>query len=155
MGIRQYIQGKVVVPVTQLLRQGITPEKISLSIALGVVIGIFPVVGTTTLLCTVVAIVLRLNLPIIQLANWLVYPLQLLLIAPFFFAGAYLFGSEPFTRDARELIFLFQSDLFNALILLWDILLHAVVVWLMVSPLVIFGVFIVLRPVLKKLLLKA
>lgn len=107
MGIRQYIHGKVIIPVTKLLRQGITPEKIAMSIAWGIVIGIFPVVGTTTLLCAIVAIVLRLNLPIIQLANWLVYPLQITLLLPFFFTGAYVLGSGPLTYDAQELIFLF------------------------------------------------
>ena len=154
MGIRQYIHGKVIIPVTRLLRQGITPEKISLSIAWGVVIGIFPVVGTTTLLCAIVAIVLRLNLPIIQLANWLVYPLQIALLPPFFFIGAYVFGSGPLTHDAQELIFLFQSDLVNALVLLWDVLLQAIIVWLVMSPFVILCVFFILRPVLKRLLIR-
>jgi uncharacterized protein (DUF2062 family) len=149
-GMRTYIHTKVVQPITHLLKQGITPEKISLSIAWGVVIGIFPVVGTTTLLCAIVAIVLRLNLPIIQLANWLVYPLQLLLVAPFFFAGAYLFGSEPFTQDARELIVLFRNDLLSAVILLKDIILHAVLVWLCMAPVGIILLYWVLKPLLKK-----
>ena len=149
--MRRYITRKVVVPLVQLLRQGITPEKLALSIAWGVVIGIFPIVGTTTLLCTIVALVLRLNLPVIQLANWLVYPLQLVLVAPFFVAGAYLFGSEPFTQDARELIVLFQDDLLNAVVLLKDILLNAVLVWLCIAPVGIIGMYCILKPVLKRL----
>ena len=149
--MRRYITRKVVVPLVQLLRQGITPEKLALSIAWGVVIGIFPIVGTTTLLCTIVALVLRLNLPVIQLANWLVYPLQLVLVAPFFVAGAYLFGSEPFAQDARELIVLFQDDLLNAVVLLKDILLNAVLVWLCVAPVGIIGMYCILKPVLKRL----
>ena len=149
--MREYIHTKVVVPVTQLLKQGITPEKISLSIAWGVVIGLFPVVGTTTLLCTIVALVLRLNLPIIHLANWLVYPLQLILVAPFFLAGAYVFGGEPFSRDARELIVLFQNDLISAVILLKDIILHAVLVWLCIALVGIILLYWILKPLLKKL----
>ena len=135
----------------QLLRQGVTPEKISLSIAWGVVIGIFPIVGTTTLICTIVAIVLRLNLPIIQLANWLVYPFQLVLIAPFFLAGAYLFGDEPFTQNTQELIVLCQNDLLGAVILLKDILLNAVLVWLCVAPVGIIVMYWALMPLLKRL----
>ena len=150
-GMRTYIQRKAVVPVTQLLRQGITPEKLSLSIAWGVVIGIFPVVGTTTLLCATVAIVLRLNLPIIQLANWLVYPLQLILVAPFFLAGAYLFGSEPFTQDTQGLIVLFQNDLLSAMVLLKDIILHAVFIWFCMAPIGIILLSLVFKALLKKL----
>ncbi|MBN2298605.1 MAG: DUF2062 domain-containing protein [Deltaproteobacteria bacterium] len=149
--MRRYSTRKVVDPVVQFLRQGITPEKISLSIAWGVVIGIFPVVGTTTLLCTVVALGLRLNLPVIQLANWLVYPLQLILVAPFFLAGSCLFGSEPFTRDAQELILLFQSDLMGALNLLKDIILHAILVWLCMAPAGIILLYRALKPLLKRL----
>ncbi len=40
-----------------------TPEKMALSLALGGALGVFPALGCTTLLCTLVAIVLRLNLP--------------------------------------------------------------------------------------------
>jgi uncharacterized protein (DUF2062 family) len=149
--MRRYITRKVVVPLVRLLRQGITPEKISLSIAWGVMIGIFPVIGTTTLLCTIAALVLRLNLPVIQLANWLVYPLQLVLVAPFFVAGAYLFGSEPFAQDAGELIVLFHDDLLSAVVLLKDIILHAVLVWLFVAPVGIIGMHCILKPVLKRL----
>ena len=152
MGIRRFIDEKIIVPVVKLLKQGISPEKIALSIAWGVMLGIFPVLGTTTILCTAAAIILRLNFPIIQMANWLVYPLQLAFLFPFFFAGAHLFGSGQLTHDAQDLMMLFQSDLINALVLLWEMVLHAVMVWLFVSPFVIFGVFILLRPVLKKLL---
>ena len=150
-GMRTYIQKKAVIPVAQLLRGGITPEKMSLSIAWGVVIGIFPVVGTTTLLCAIVAIVLRLNLPVIQLANWLVYPLQLVFAAPFFLAGAYLFGGEPLTQDTQGLIVLFQNDLISAVVLLKDIILHAVLVWLCIAPVGIIVLSWALRPLLKKL----
>ncbi|HUB58966.1 MAG TPA: DUF2062 domain-containing protein, partial [Candidatus Micrarchaeia archaeon] len=49
-------------PILQLLRQGVTPEKLALSIALGAALGVFPVLGTTTALCALAALLLRLNL---------------------------------------------------------------------------------------------
>ena len=61
-------------PILELLRQGVTPEKIALSLAFGLGLGIFPVLGVSTILCTVAAIVLRLNLPAIQLVNYLAAP---------------------------------------------------------------------------------
>jgi uncharacterized protein (DUF2062 family) len=48
------------------------PRKISLCIALGFALGVFPVLGMTTLLCAFSAFALRLNLPAIQVVNFLV-----------------------------------------------------------------------------------
>ena len=42
-------------PVLDQLRQGITPERIAWSVALGLVVGIVPVLGIATGLCAVVA----------------------------------------------------------------------------------------------------
>jgi uncharacterized protein (DUF2062 family) len=53
-------------PFIQLLRQGVSPEKIALAIILGMILGVTPVLGSTLVLCTVAAILLRLNLPAIQ-----------------------------------------------------------------------------------------
>ena len=83
---------------------------LALTCSLGIVIGIFPVFGTTTLLCLAVSIVFRLNIPIMQLLNYLVAPLQLLLIIPFISAGSYVFGLSPFPYTADELIVLFRTD---------------------------------------------
>ena len=152
--LKRYFQRKVLTPVVKILKQGISPEKIALSIAWGVMLGIFPVLGTTTILCTVVAVMLRLNLPIIQLANWLVYPLQIILMIPFLVAGGYLFGSEPFMQDAGELIVLFKSDWFNAFYFLWEVLVQAVLVWLILTPVAIMLIYRILKSVLKSRYIK-
>ena len=82
---------KVVQPLLELLRQGLTPEKIAFTIALGITLGVTPVLGSTALLCTLAAVAFRLNLPAIQLVNWLVYPLQLALLVPLLRIGAWMF----------------------------------------------------------------
>ena len=38
-------------PLVSLLAQGLTPERLALSLAAGLVLGLFPIVGATTLLC--------------------------------------------------------------------------------------------------------
>jgi uncharacterized protein (DUF2062 family) len=93
-------------------RQGLTPHKLAMTCALGVILGIFPVFGVTTILCFVVAIPLRLNIPVIQLVNYLVAPLQLLFIIPFIKIGTILFHLNPFPYDSDKLIELFKSDFF-------------------------------------------
>jgi uncharacterized protein (DUF2062 family) len=60
-----------------------SPRTLALSVALGVLLGVFPVYGCPTLLCAAAAAVLRLNLPAMQLVNVLTSPLQLALLGPF------------------------------------------------------------------------
>jgi uncharacterized protein (DUF2062 family) len=73
------------------LRQGISPRRLALTLALGFAIGCIPVVGVPTLTCAALALLLRLNLPAIQAANYVMTPLQLLLIVPFARLGEWLF----------------------------------------------------------------
>lgn len=72
------------------LRQGVSPDRLALTLALGFAIGCIPVVGAPTILCAVLALALGLNLPAIQAANYAAMPLQLVLIAPFLRLGAWL-----------------------------------------------------------------
>ncbi len=77
------------------LRQGISPQRLALTLALGFAIGCIPVLGVPTVLCAALAMALRLNLPAIQAANYLAMPLQLFLIVPFVRMGGWLFASGP------------------------------------------------------------
>ena len=56
------IRARVVEPIVRLLQQGVTHHSIAVSMSAGTVIGVFPVLGSTTLICLLVAIALRLNL---------------------------------------------------------------------------------------------
>lgn len=67
-------------------------EKLAVSLALGAVLGVFPVLGVPTFLCGAAAAVWRLNFPALQLMNYVVYPLQIALLWPFSRFGAALFG---------------------------------------------------------------
>ncbi|MGD9080043.1 MAG: DUF2062 domain-containing protein, partial [Desulfobacterales bacterium] len=70
------IKEKILSVVKSMLTGGMSLRKIALCISLGFVLGIFPVLGATSLLCTAAALALRLNLPAIQVVNYMVYPLQ-------------------------------------------------------------------------------
>ncbi|HLW73449.1 MAG TPA: DUF2062 domain-containing protein, partial [Gammaproteobacteria bacterium] len=90
--------------ILDLLKQGITPQKIALAVVLGVLLGIAPVLGTTIVSCTVAALALRLNLVLIQIVNNLVYPLQLLLLIPFVQAGQWLFRQPPLPLSVGQIV---------------------------------------------------
>ena len=134
------------------LRQGITPEKIALTLALGGVLGIFPLVGACTLLCAIAAFALKLNQPIIQLVNYLAYPAQLLLLLPFYRAGETLFG-QPHVPifSVAELVGRFRAGPLQFVIDYGMVALYGIAVWCLIAPLAAMAIYHVLRPILKRL----
>jgi len=70
----------------------LSPEQAALLLVVGLVLGVFPIVGCPTLLCLLAALTLRLNLPALQLLNNVTSPLQLGLLLPLERAGAWLCG---------------------------------------------------------------
>ena len=117
-----------------MLREEMSPKQISLCLALGVSLGIFPVLGTTTVLCTMAALALRLNLPLIQLVNYAVYPLQLLLLGFFYGVGGWLFGNQRSPYSKGEIIAFLQDDLWGNIIAFWDLTLYATFLWILIGP---------------------
>lgn len=143
---------RVVDPVLAQLRQGVSPQQIALTLTLGTVLGIFPILGTTTLLCLVAGIWLRLNQPILQLVNYLVYPLQLALLLPFYRAGEWLFDREPVPIFAvADLTARFQADPAQFFADYGMVGVYGVVVWLLVAPVSAGLLYLILRPLLARL----
>ncbi len=134
-----------------MLKEGMGPKKVSLCIALGVSLGIFPVLGMTTLLCAIAAIVLRLNMPAIQMVNFIVYPLQLILLAPFYGIGSWLFKQPNWQIIKGSLMDLIRNDFWGSMANLWDLTLYAIFTWLAISPLVILVLYLILKPVIVSL----
>ncbi len=72
------------------LRQGISPPRLALALALGFALGCIPIVGLPTALCAMIALAFGLNQPLIQAANYAAMPFQLALIIPLARLGAKL-----------------------------------------------------------------
>jgi uncharacterized protein (DUF2062 family) len=132
-----------------MLKEGMSLRKISVCIALGVALGIFPVLGMTTLLCAVAAFVFRLNLPAIQAVNYIVYPLQLILLAPFYGTGSWLFKQPGGQMVGENLMYMLQNDFWGSLASLWDLTLYAIFAWLILSPFLILLLYGALKPVIR------
>ena len=135
MAEQSFWQRRVVTPILAQLKQGITPEKIALTLALGSVLGVFPIIGATTALCALIAWRLKLNQPIIQLINYLMYPIHLLLLLPFYRAGETLFGQPHLPIfSISELMHRFQADPLGFLADFGMVGFYGVVVWCLVAP---------------------
>lgn len=143
-----FVQRRIVAPVLAQLKQGITPEKIALTAALGAVLAVFPILGSTTLLCGFAAWWLRLNQPIIQLVNYLCYPLQFALLLPFYRAGEW-FGAPHVALSIPELLARFQAGPMQFIADFGLVALGGIAAWLAAAPLVIAALYFALRPILQ------
>jgi uncharacterized protein (DUF2062 family) len=113
----------------KLLREGVTPSKLSLTLALGVSIGIIPVMGVNTLLLLVLALIFRLNVPLIQLVNYVAYPLQLMLYIPFLKVGATLLAGTKMTLSKDYIWGVFKEGWLSFFNKLGEVHLYGLVVW--------------------------
>ena len=152
--IQSFLRHRILRPVFNLLLQGITPEKIALSIAVGFALGIFPVIGATTVLCFLAAFLFSLNLPSLQLVNVLAYPMQLLLMIPFIRAGEILFRASKLSLSLPKIEAMVRTGIGPAIQALWEATIHAIVVWAIVAPVIIFPVYKVLVLLLRKVAAK-
>lgn len=117
--------------------------------AVGAVVGAFPILGTTTVICFALAFVFRLNIAAIQILNYVVYPIQLALIIPFIRFGERMFGATPLPLSLSKLVELFDVGTLHAVSVIWRSLLYGAAAWALVAPFAIGGLYLVLLPMVR------
>ncbi|MBL7994908.1 DUF2062 domain-containing protein [bacterium] len=150
MFIQRFIKKSLVTPLLNLLKQGITPEKLALSVGLGISFGIFPVIGSTTILCTAFGFLFRVNQAAIQLVNYFSYPLQLAFFIPFFQLGAFIFQTDPLPFSIEDIFVMLASDTVGAIKALWMASLRAIAAWMLIGPVLCFAIYRILTPVFSR-----
>lgn len=144
------LPARLLEPVTRLLKAGVTPERLAWSLAVGAVVGVNPLLGSTTVAALGVAMLLRLNVIATQVSNHLLYPLELLLFPVFVQLGSLLFGTPALPLAPRVLLAEAGHHPWATTRLLWTWEWHALVVWAVfasvIAPLLALG----LRPVLAR-----
>lgn len=111
-----------------------SPERLALCVAIGIVVGNIPILGVSTLLCAAIALLFRLNLPAIQLAQWAMAPIQLLLIIPFVRLGEWLLHAPHQAVSIKEGMALVAQGIGHAIGVLWDAIVHASFAWIVIAP---------------------
>lgn len=149
--IGKFIDRALLTPLLNFLKQGLSPEKLALCVAFGLMLGTFPVLGSTTLLCTAAAILFRLNMPAIQLINYFTYPLQLLLFIPFIRFGEFLFNQPPIPLDLVQIFTMLQTDILGAIGSLWLTNVCAIAAWFLTAPLIAIALYYGLVPIFRRL----
>ena len=160
-------QRRVIAPIGRQLTQGTTPEKIALTLAVGTACAFFPILGTTTILCLIVGISLRLNQPLIQLVNGLCTLPHLLVIYGLVRFGGFIFGVPPAPNHHNIREFIYRAP--HAHLTIYELgqviwrdhgmflhrfeitALHAIVAWLILTPFWILAVYkLTLRPLRRR-----
>jgi uncharacterized protein (DUF2062 family) len=144
-----FLQRRLANPLLALLRQGVTPRRLALSLALGAGIGLVPVLGVSTALCALAALTLKLNLPAIQLVNYLLTPLQLLLIIPQLRFGEWLLQAPPFPITLDSGLALLAQGVLPAVRVLSTAIVHATLGWLVLAPLLTLTLYFPLAATLR------
>lgn len=115
------------------MAEGTSPQKLSMTIAMGIILGLFPLIGATSLLCLGASFALGLNKVFIQMVNYLVYPVQLVLFIPLIKTGNQVFNLTGSAIDYQNLLHIFKTDTLAAMGEFGYLLLSAILVWLIAA----------------------
>ena len=113
-----------------IFQQGTSPHGLALSTTLGILFGLFPVLGITTWLIPLVALRLKLNMALMLALSYLAWPLQVLLIIPFLRFGEWLWEMPPFPFSLEKMQIALEGGLLSALNDFWVANLCAAGGWL-------------------------
>ncbi len=147
-----FLYRRTLLPILALLRMGASPEKLAWSIALGLVVGINPLLGSTTLVCLALAAIFRLNLAASQIANHAMYPVEVLLAIPFLTWGARIFRTGPIPLSPKVIFFQARTQPITLVQSLWTWEWHALVLWAGVAVILFPAIGLLLEPTLRKVL---
>lgn len=147
-----WLRRRILDPLLNLLKQGLAPGQLALTVALGVVLGIVPLLGATTVLAALVAWRLRLNIAALQLITHLLTPLQLLLLPVLLAQGARLVGGTSAQNlSVATLRHLIATNWREALHLLWRAELGALALWAVGGAALGGLLYLILKPVFTRI----
>ncbi|WP_052733017.1 DUF2062 domain-containing protein [Hymenobacter terrenus] len=152
---RSWVHRRVLAPLLDLLKTGLSPEKLALTIGLGVAFGLAPTFGITTLVSTATALRLRLNVAALQLVAHLMTAFQLTLLIPLLRGGARLLGhgAQVAHLTIKSLRALIANDGWGAVgRLLWRAEIGALLIWAVAAVPLVTVIYFVLRPVFRRVL---
>jgi len=141
----------LVTPIISQLKKGTDPERISWAVSLGIVTGLFPILGTPSLVCLLAGWIFKLNHAILQTFKELTYPLHLMSILLFIHAGQKLFGEKLIEFSIPQLMEKFKhspSDFFQDFGLA---ALQAAFVWVIIAPFLAILIKWLIRPIVVRL----
>lgn len=109
----------------------------------------FPILGTTALLCLVVGVFMKLNQPIIQAVNLACAPIHIPFIIYSFRWGDQIFGDAHTRFEFRTMMRLLREHPLQFLQDYDQTALHAIIIWAVLVPFWSVAVYYVALPILR------
>jgi uncharacterized protein (DUF2062 family) len=139
------IKNRILIPFKIIPRDGLAPEKLALSVTIGIVSGLFPVIGFTTMLSLLLTAAFRQNLALVQTVNWTMSLLQLLLIIPLMRMGASILDHQAFRITIGQIEQAFQPGILEGLQTIGIFHLYGILAWsILAIPVGTFSYFTLL-----------
>ena len=132
---------KVVDPLINLLKQGLTPSKVAAVVAIGFSFGLFPIIGVHAIICTGIAFLFRLNLIVIQFAHLIAFPFQIFMFFPFLKIGEIVSNETLETVSESFILATFNKGIFHSVKILSEYILLACLGWIIFVIPFIFVVY--------------
>ncbi|MGI4872930.1 MAG: DUF2062 domain-containing protein [Janthinobacterium lividum] len=154
---RTWVQRRMLDPFMSLLKAGLSPASLSLTVGLGVAFGLAPTFGITTIVSTATALRLKLNVAAMQLVCHLLSPVQLLLLLPFLRWGATLLGqgAEVSHLTMSQIKLLIHTKGWGYVLhLLWRAELGALMIWAVGAVVAVILLYFGLQPLFRTFLKK-
>jgi uncharacterized protein (DUF2062 family) len=152
--LKNWLNRGLLEPLVAVLRQGMSPRRLALCVAIAIVVGNIPILGVSTILCGCIALIFRLNLPVIQLVQAAMAPTQILLIIPFVRLGEWVARAPPQVISIKAWLALLSQGVWPAVVILRDAIFHAGVAWALVAPFCIYLLQRLLIPVFERMAAK-
>jgi hypothetical protein len=149
--LKNWLKRRLLAPLLALLRQGMSPRRLALCTAIAIVVGNIPILGVSTIICTLIALVFRLNLPAIQVVQAAMAPTQVLLIIPFVRLGEWIVHAPPQVVSIKEGIALMSQGIWQAIVVLRDAIFHATLAWIILAPFCIYVLHRLLTPIFERM----
>ena len=152
--LKEYAASRVIQPLLSFLKQGVSPEKLSLTLALGISFGIIPFFGVNSIILAVLAVLFRLNIAAIQIVNYAVYLLQIVFFIPFLKLGQVLFLDSKIKMNFDRIFEQITINFSESIVEIWQIILAGLTAWLLLSIPLSFIIYYASKPLFYKQLLK-
>jgi uncharacterized protein (DUF2062 family) len=143
-------QRRVAGPVMALLTQGVSPDQIALTLAVGTACSLLPFLGFTSLLNLGVGLWLRMNQPILQTLNQILGPLQLVLILVYVRIGEKIWGAPAIPISVGQLVQQFKESPGQFFVRFGLTGVHAATAWAISVPVILAGLYFPLRGIMRK-----
>ncbi len=149
--LKNWLNRRLLEPLLALMRQGISPRRLALCVAIAIVVGNIPILGVSTILCTFIALIFRLNFPAIQLVQAAMAPTQVLLIIPFVRLGEWILRVPPQVVSIKAALALMSQGVWQAIVVLRDAIFHAGLAWALIAPFAVYLIHRLLTPVFERM----